>query len=66
MIIPSARKGPIASIPVRWRRLSLAETVASVGVSAACYRRSGDIGVLPIVMPELKFRDVQRQMRLTL
>jgi len=52
---------PIASIPVRWQRLSLAETVASDHVSAACYRRSEDIGVMAVVVPELKFSDVQRQ-----
>src|SRR6266478_3510328 len=51
----------VASIPVRWRLLPLAETVASVGVSAGCYRRTKDIDVLAIVMPELKFRDVERK-----
>jgi hypothetical protein len=33
----------------------------SVGVSASCYRRSEDIDVLAVVVAELKFRDVQRQ-----
>jgi hypothetical protein len=37
---------PIVSTPVRWQRLSLAETVASGHVSAACYRRTEDIDVL--------------------
>ena len=50
-----------ASIPARWRRLSLAETVASDRVSADCYRRSEDIGVMAVVVPELKFSDVERQ-----
>jgi hypothetical protein len=50
-----------ASTPVRWRLSSLAETVASDHVSAACCRGSKDIDVLAIVVPELKFRDVQRQ-----
>jgi hypothetical protein len=52
---------PVASIPVRWRLLSLAETVASVGVSAGCYGRSEDIFVVAVVISELKFGDVQRQ-----
>ena len=52
---------PTASIPARWPRLSLAETVASDRVSAACYRGPRNIDVLPIVIAELKFRDVQRQ-----
>jgi hypothetical protein len=56
---------PIASIPVRWPRLSLAETVASDHVSAACYRRAEDIDVLPVVIAELEFSDVQRQIFLT-
>lgn len=58
---PSIETSPIVSIPVRWRRLSLAETVASEHVSAACYRGSEDIDVLAVVVPELKFSDVQRQ-----
>jgi hypothetical protein len=48
---------PIAPTPVRWQRLSLAETVASEYVSAACYRGINDIDVLAMVMPELKFCD---------
>ena len=52
---------PIAPTPVRWRRLSLAETVASDRASAACYRGSENIDVLTVVMPELKFSDVQRK-----
>src|ERR1700722_13888570 len=53
-----------ASIPARWRRLSLAETVASDHVSADCYRRPEDIGVMAVVVPELKFSDVERQILL--
>jgi hypothetical protein len=53
-----------ASTPVRWRLSSLAETVASVRVSAACYRRSENVDVLAVVVAELKFRDVQRQILL--
>ena len=52
---------PTDSIPGRWQLSSLAETVASVGVSAACYRFPENIGVVTVVVPELKFRDVQRQ-----
>ncbi len=35
-----------------------------MGVSAACYRQSEDIDVLAVVVPELKFRDIQRQVLL--
>jgi hypothetical protein len=51
---------PIASLSVRWRRSSLAETDASDLVSAACYCRSKHIGIEAVVVPELKFRDVER------
>jgi hypothetical protein len=61
MIIPKAQKAQVAPAFFRWRRLSLAETVASDRASAACYRRSENIDVLTVVVPELKFRDVQRQ-----
>src|SRR5882757_382429 len=50
---------PIAS--VRWRLSSLAETGASVCASAACYRYPEDIGVVAVVVAELEFSDVQRQ-----
>jgi hypothetical protein len=56
---------PIASTPLRWPLSFPSETVASDHVSAACYRRTEDIDVLPVVMPELKFRDVQRQILAT-
>ena len=49
---------PIA--PVRWPLSSLAETVTSDHASAACYRRSKHVGVVAVVVAELKFRDVQR------
>ena len=52
---------PIAPIQSRWQRSQLAETVASDRASAACYRGSENIDVLAVVVPELKFRDVQRQ-----
>src|SRR5581483_2555280 len=55
---------PTAFIPVRWRLSSLAETPASACVSAACYGRSEDIDVLTMVVAELEFRDVQRQILL--
>ena len=44
---------------VRWRRSSLAETDASVTVSAACYRRPEHVGITTVVVAELKFSDVQ-------
>ena len=52
---------PIAPIQSRWQRSQLAETLASDRVSAACYRGSENIDVLAVVVAELKFRDVQRQ-----
>jgi hypothetical protein len=58
-VIPKTRTSLFA--PVRWRRLSLAETVASDHVSAACYRNPENIGVVAVVISELKFSDVQRQ-----
>jgi hypothetical protein len=50
---------PIASVRSRWRRSSLAETDASVTVSAACYRRPEHVGIAAVVVAELKFRNVQ-------
>jgi hypothetical protein len=52
---------PIVRAQARGRRLSLAETVASEHVSAACYSGSENIDVLAVVMPELKLCDVKRQ-----
>jgi len=52
---------PTASIPVRWRLSSLAETDASGLASAPCYRSRKRIGIATIVVAELKFGDVQRQ-----
>jgi hypothetical protein len=53
MINPEARKGSVASVPVRWRRLSLAQKDVS-DLTSAGHGRTEDI-----VVPELKFRDVQ-------
>ena len=47
---------PIVPTPIRWPLSFPSETVASDHVSAACYRRTEDIDVLAIVIPELKFR----------
>jgi len=55
------REAQAGAIPVRWQRSSQAETVASDRVSAACYRGSENIYVFAVVVAELKFRDVQRQ-----
>ncbi len=52
---------PIAVASLRWRRLFLAETDASDLASATCYRRSKHIGIAAVVVPELKFSDIQRQ-----
>jgi hypothetical protein len=45
----------------RWRRSQIAETFASVRVSAPCYRFAEYVGFLAIVKSELKFREIQRQ-----
>jgi hypothetical protein len=52
----------ILTVPVliRWHRSPLAETDASDHASAACYRRSEDVVVVPIIVAELKFSDVER------
>jgi hypothetical protein len=52
---------PTVSIQSRWQRSQLAETDASDLASAHCYRRSENIGIGAVVIAELKFRDVQRQ-----
>jgi hypothetical protein len=51
---------PIAPVRVRWPRSSQAETDASDHASAACYRRPENIGVVAVIISELKLRDVQR------
>ncbi len=45
----------------RWRRSQIAETFASVRVSAPCYRFAEYVGFLTVVKSELKFREIQRQ-----
>jgi hypothetical protein len=51
---------PIAPVQSRWRRSSLAETDASDLASATCYRFLKHIRVHPVVVPKLKFRDIER------
>src|SRR5260370_1541439 len=46
---------------VRWRLSSVAETDASDLASAHCYRRSENVGIGAVIVAELKFSDVQRQ-----
>ena len=53
--------GPIASALAHWRRSQIAETFASVRVSAPSYRFAEYVGFAPIVKSELKFREIQRQ-----
>jgi hypothetical protein len=48
------------SAPVRWHRFRLAETDASDRASAACYRRTKNIFIVPIVVSVLKLSDVER------
>jgi hypothetical protein len=54
------QKDLIASL-VFWDRLAESEAVASSCASASCYRHSEDVGVVAIVVLELAFRDVERQ-----
>jgi hypothetical protein len=49
---------PVAS--ARRRLSALAETVAGVCVSAACYGSTKYIGIIAFVVTELEFRNVQR------
>jgi len=44
-----------------WRRSQIAETFASVRVSATCYRLPKNVWFVAIVEAELKLRKVQRQ-----
>jgi hypothetical protein len=50
---------PIES--VCWRALACSEVPASLCASASCYRFPKDVGILAVVMTELEFRKVQRQ-----
>src|ERR1700687_4206547 len=45
----------------RWRRSQIAETFASVRVSAPCYRFAEYVGLFAIVKSELKLVQIQRQ-----
>jgi hypothetical protein len=47
--------------PARWRRSQIAETFASVRVSASCYRPFKDVFVLAVVEAEGELIQVQRQ-----
>src|SRR5581483_5750252 len=45
----------------RRRRPETAEAIVGVHASAACYRGPEDVRVLPVVMTELKFREIEWQ-----
>jgi len=65
MILPYRNQiTPTVSTLVRWPRSVQAETVTSDRASAACYRRAKNIGVMAIVVAELKFSNVERQVLL--
>jgi hypothetical protein len=48
---------PIASL-VFWRMSQEPEMVASSCASASCYRGSEDIGVVAVIVAELKLRNI--------
>ncbi len=52
------------TVSARWRRSQIAERFARTCLSASCYRRAEDIGVLAIVEAELELREVERQVLL--
>jgi hypothetical protein len=51
---------PVVAAQARWRRSSLTETDASDLVSAACYRLLKHVRIHPVIVTELKLRDVER------
>src|SRR5665213_64049 len=55
---------PIAFL-VFWDRSPVSEAIASSCASASSYRHSEDVGVVAVVIFELTFRDVERQVFLT-
>jgi hypothetical protein len=59
MIVP--RTNLVGPIPVCWPLSFVTETVTSDRVSAACYRGVENFRVMPIVVAELKFRDIEWQ-----
>ena len=60
-LLVTAMAIPVALVPACWPLILLAETVTSDRASAACYRSLEDFGVVSIVVAELEFRDVERQ-----
>src|SRR5260370_38075227 len=58
-IIPKARTYLARS--ARWPLSLLAETATSACVSAASYRSREDIGIVAVIVAELEFGDVERQ-----
>jgi hypothetical protein len=60
-LLVTAMAIPVALVPACWPLFLLAETVTSDRASAACYRSLEDFGVVWIVVAELEFRDVERQ-----
>jgi hypothetical protein len=58
MISPLAGTDPVAVAPGRWPLGFQSETATSDHASASCYRGSENVEVMPVVVAELKFRDV--------
>lgn len=54
-------KTEVPIVLARWRRSQIAETFASVRVSAPCYCLAEYIGFLSVVEPELKLVQIERQ-----
>src|SRR5438128_2476531 len=61
MTMVRADKMAILIAPVLWPLSPLAETVTSDRASAACYRSLENLRVMAMIVAELEFCDVQRQ-----
>jgi len=61
----SLARAKIQAVSVGWRPLRSASALASVRALAACYGFSKDVGILAIVVAELKLSEVQRQVFFT-
>jgi hypothetical protein len=61
IVIPAASHGAFLADCRSLAPSALAGPAASQPVSASCYRRTEDVGVLPVVVAPLELGDVERQ-----